>query len=98
MPTMGVIARVRIHKGREADWERIFAERRERVLATEPGTLIYDLLRSKDDPSRYIAVERFDSEEAYRAHREGSQGHEEMLACIDGDPEIDYLDLVPGAA
>jgi len=91
---LGIIARVRIHKGREADWERIFAERRKRVLAIEPDTLIYDLLRSKADPSVYIAVERFTSEEAYFAHRAGSQGHEAMLACIDGDPEIDYMDLV----
>lgn len=92
----GVIARVRIHKGREKDWERIFAERRRRVLATEPGTLVYDLLRSKDDPSVYIAVERFTSEQAYLDHRAGSVGHEEMLACIEGDPDIDYLDLVDG--
>ncbi len=92
----GVIAKVRIYEGREADWERIFAARRERVLATEPGTLIYDLLRSKADPSIYFAVERFVSEDAYHAHRAGSQGHEEMLACIEGAPEIEYLDLVDG--
>lgn len=93
-----VIAKVRIFEGREADWERIFADRRRHVLATEPGTIVYDLLRSKADASVYFAVERFVSEEAYHAHREGSQGHEEMLACIEGDPEIEYLDLVDGCA
>ncbi|ABQ70589.1 putative quinol monooxygenase [Rhizorhabdus wittichii] len=93
---MGVIARVRIHGDRQADWERIFAERRERVLATEPGTLAYDLLRSQDDPLVYMAVERFTDRDAYLAHRAGSVGHEAMLACMDGDPDITYLDPVPG--
>ena len=92
---MEVVARVRVLPGREADYERIFAERRRRVLATEPDTLEYTLFRNKSDPSAFIVIERFATEAAYHAHRAASVGHEAMLACHDGPPIIDYLDPVP---
>ena len=36
----------------------------------EPGNLRFDVLQSKDDPSRFLLYEAFESEEAVAAHKE----------------------------
>ncbi len=36
----------------------------------EPGNLRFDILQSKDDPSRFLLYEAYESEEASRAHKE----------------------------
>lgn len=84
----GVIVHMRIHNGREKNWERIFAEHCARVRASKPGAPIYDSQRSKE-VHRPHRVKRFASEVSYLAHRGRSVGHVEMLACINGDLKID---------
>ncbi len=55
-----------------------------RVLATEPGTLAYDLLRSQDDPLVYMAVERFTDRDAYLAHPDHGRAGARLVAALQG--------------
>ncbi len=36
----------------------------------EPGNLRFDILQCRDDPSRFLLYEAYDSEEAAKAHKE----------------------------
>jgi quinol monooxygenase YgiN len=93
-----VLATVRLIEGKEAEFEAVFAERRVRVLATEPDTLTYDLFRSQEDKSLYTVIESYPSKAAHEAHMKASVGHEKMMVCFAERPTMIYLDAVPGCS
>ncbi len=92
------IALIPILPDKADEFEAIFIKRRARVLAQEPGTLLYDLLRSDQGPALYVVHEYFASEEAKRFHLESSTDHEPMMACFDGTPTVHRLEPVIVAA
>jgi len=73
-----------IHPDKAATFEAIFAARRTRVLAEEPGTLKYDLLRSDQGEALYVVEEWFADEDAKAFHLANSTDHEPMMACFAG--------------
>ncbi len=85
------IAMIPILPGKAAAFEAIFIKRRARVLAEEPGTLLYDLLRSDQGPALYVVQEYFASEAAKAFHLANSTDHEPMMACFDGTPTVHRL-------
>jgi quinol monooxygenase YgiN len=95
---IAVLARVRIQTGREREFEVIFAERRARVLATEPDAMQYDLYRSPGESGSFVIIERFPSQQSYRAHLAASRDFERMMACFDGPPVVEMYDAVENAA
>ena len=38
------------------------------TLASEPGTLVYVFHQQKDDPTSFVAYEKYESEEAFKTH------------------------------
>jgi quinol monooxygenase YgiN len=60
---------VKVKPGREADFERLEREFSRLEHAQQPGTLVYDVLRRRDDPSCYVIYVRFGDEAAYKAHQ-----------------------------
>ncbi len=64
-----LIARVKVKSGREADFERLEREFSRLEHEQQPGTLVYDVLRQRSDPSCYVIYVRFRDEAAYKAHQ-----------------------------
>ena len=45
-------------------------EKNHRNSVEEPGNMRFDLLQSKEDPTRFMLYEAYESEEAAKAHKE----------------------------
>ncbi|HEX7776314.1 MAG TPA: antibiotic biosynthesis monooxygenase family protein, partial [Parvibaculum sp.] len=69
MSVLGVVATIKVQPGKEAEFEKAFADLRSKVRANEKGNLQYDIFKMKDEPT-YIAMEQYASKEALAAHGE----------------------------
>ena len=63
------------------------------VRANEPATLAYVFHQRKDDPTVFVAYEKYESDEAFKQHGQNlrTQGAG-FAAVLDGRPEIVLLD------
>lgn len=87
---------ISVTSGHEAEFERLFAELRERMRLREPGCLLYSLLRSRTDPRAYIVQEQYRDEAALRAHESSSHGAEYFprIRAILDTIHVEYFDAV----
>lgn len=89
------IATLGIKQGQEAEFERLQKELSELTHAHEPGTLVYDVIKSRDEPRTYVVYARFKDEAAFQAHQV-SPFHDRLvppiMACVEGDMELRMLD------
>jgi len=88
------IAMIPVLPAKAAEFEAIFIKRRARVLAEEPGTLLYDLLRSDQGQALYDVHEYFASEVDKTFNLANSTDHEPMMACFDGTPTVHRLEPI----
>lgn len=58
-----------VKPGHERDFIAATAENH-KASVKEPGNLRFDFLQSKDDPSRFLLYEAYESESAAKAHKE----------------------------
>jgi quinol monooxygenase YgiN len=83
------IATLKIKPGHEAEFERLQRELSELTHASEPDTLVYDILRSRANPDTYVA--------AFQYHQ-GTAFHERLvppiLATVSGDMDLQFFDWV----
>ena len=94
---IGVVAKLTIADGKEAEFEDVAKDLMAKVKANEPGTLTYQLYKSKKEPNVYIFMEQYATQEALEAH-----GKTEYFAaagpklgpCLAGAPDIQYYDIV----
>ncbi|MDB5448686.1 MAG: hypothetical protein JWQ97_4003, partial [Phenylobacterium sp.] len=74
-----------------------FRELTAKVKANEPGTLVYQLTKSRAEPNTYKVLEIYRDDEA-RTHHGGTDYFKalgrEMGGCMDGRPHLDVLDVV----
>lgn len=94
---IGVIATLKIKDGTAEAFEAVFRTLSAAVRSSEPGNLSYQLTRSKTDPLVYKVLEVYADQEALTAH--GASAHFRAAgpglgACLDGRPEIEYLEGV----
>lgn len=68
MPHIAIVARVTVHEGRVDDYVAAFAPLLDQAKS-EPGTLLYAVHRSKDDPHLFWTTEVYADEAAFEAHR-----------------------------
>ena len=92
---VGVIAKLKIQPGKNAEFESIFAELEKAVNENEPGNNFYALHTSRDDENTYVVLEQYVDQDALDAH--GKTEHfrtigAKMGGCMAGRPEIEYLD------
>ena len=73
MPQIAVAARVRVKEGRVDEYLAAFAPLLEQV-EQEPGTLLYVVQRSEEDPRVFWTAEIYADEAAFAAHS-GSEVH-----------------------
>jgi quinol monooxygenase YgiN len=89
------IATLGIKPGKEIEFERLQKELSELTHANEPGTLVYDVIRSRDQPRTYVVYARFKDEAAFQAHQ-ASPFHDRLvppiMACVEGDMDLKMLD------
>ena len=67
MAKIAIAARVRVKEGRLDDYLSAFAPLLEKV-ENEPGTLVYLVQRSKDDPNVFWTSELYADEAAFELH------------------------------
>jgi len=97
MSKLGIVATLAIQAGKEAEFEGVFNELRGQVLANEPGCEMYDVYKSKADPSTYIIMERYADDAALKSHGETDYfkaAGAKFGALLAGAPKIDVLDGV----
>ncbi len=94
---IGVIAIIRAKDGREAEFERIFADMTTKVKANEPGNQMYQLTRSRTEPRTYKVLEVYADQAAFEAHGSSDhykEGGRAMRDLVEGRPEVELLDTV----
>jgi quinol monooxygenase YgiN len=67
MPHVAIVARVTVKEGRAGEYVAAFASLLEQA-EREPGTLIYTVNRSNDDPNVFFTIEVYADEAAFAAH------------------------------
>jgi len=94
---IAVVATLRVQEGRRDEFERIIRDLTGRVRANEPGTLLYQLARSRTGSNTYKMIELYLDEEAQNQHR-GARHVKElgqaMVACLDGATRLEVLDAI----
>ena len=94
---IGVIATITIREGKNAEFEQLFTDLTEQVLANEPGAIFYALHRTKSDSQVYKVLEQYTDQEAIKAHGKTEYflaASEKMGARVTAAPDLEVLDAV----
>jgi quinol monooxygenase YgiN len=91
------IATLRVKPGQEAEFERLQQELSELTHANEPGTLVYDIIRSRDTPDTYVVYARFRDDAAFQ-HHQATPFHDRLvppiLATVAGEMDLKFYEFV----
>ena len=89
------IATLAIKQGMEEKFERLQKELSDLTHASEPGTLVYDVIKSRSKPRTYLVYGRFKDEAAFQTHQ-ASPFHDRLvppiLACVEGEMDLQMAD------
>ena len=96
---IGLIARLKVKDGKADEFERAFAELAKIVNSdAEPGNLLYQLTKSRTDPSEYPVLELYADQTAVDAHpktRHFAELWPRIGACLqEGPPQFEFVDTV----
>lgn len=94
---IGVVATLKVQDGKQADFEAVFRDLMAQVRANEPGNKLYQVCKSKADPTTYVVMELYENEDALKAH--GASEHfkaagPKLAPCMGGKPDIQYFDTI----
>ncbi|KPF92031.1 antibiotic biosynthesis monooxygenase [Novosphingobium sp. AAP83] len=88
---IGIVMHVRTKPDKSNEFAQLMTQLQQDVRAGEPDVLVYQVMRSDDDPSVFLITEVFANEAAYLAHPEMPY-HKAMSAagwaCVEGEPVI----------
>lgn len=89
------IATLVIKTGKEAEFERLQQELSHLTHDSEPGTLVYDVLKSRTKERTYVVYGRFRDEAAFQTHQ-ASPFHDRLVPpimdCVEGGMDLHLLD------
>ena len=94
---IGIVATLKVHDGKNAEFEGVFKRLMAEVRANEPGNLAYQLCKSRADANTYKVLELYQDQAALEAHRATNHFRtlgREMGAYMDGRPDVETLDGV----
>ncbi len=94
---IGVVAKLFITPGKEAEFETAALDLMSKVNANEADVLTYQLYKSKEDASTYIFMEQYATQEALDAHGKTDYflAAQPILGpLLSGAPDIQYFDSV----
>ncbi len=94
---IGIIATLTIQPGKESEFEAVFTDLAAKVRANEPGNVLYQLTRSREQANVYKVLELYTDQDALTAH--GKTDHyraagPKLGGVLGGAPTIEYLDSV----
>ena len=94
---MGVIAKFKVQPDKVEEFEQIFRETVGMVRANEPGSVLYQLTRSRTEPNSYKLIEIYNEQAAFdhhvsTDHFKATMGR--LMPLLAGTPEPDYFDAV----
>lgn len=90
-----VIATIRVKKDKVEEARRFLTGLAARVRANEPGTQAYVFHQRKDDPSVFIAYEKYADDAAFKTHGKNLAAEGAgFAALLDGRPEIVLVDEI----
>lgn len=94
---IGVVATLKVQPEKAAEFEKVFLDLQNKVKASEPGCIVYQLTRSKTEEGVYKVLELYASTDALKAH--GGTDYFKAAGAAMGPtmaapPHIEYLDAV----
>ena len=94
---IGVVARLTIQDGKQAEFEQVAKDLMAKVKANEPGCQSYQLYKEKGSDTEYVFLEQYASAEALKAHGQTEYfkaAGPKLAPCLAGAPKIEYLDII----
>lgn len=89
------IATLIVKSGHEAEFERLQRELSEESHRTEPGLIVYDVIKHHDKPQAYVVYARFRDQVAFDEHMR-APSHDRLvppiLACLAQDMDLQFYD------
>jgi quinol monooxygenase YgiN len=89
-----LIATLRTKPGMGAELEADFSAWSKTVKANEPGTLQYDLNRSREDADVYCVVEAYADEAALKTHMKNLRARPNPPTMLAGPPTLQVFDKI----
>lgn len=94
---LAFIATLNVARGKEAEFERLQTELSEIAHTSEPGLLVYDVIRHAENPGVYVVYARFRDEEAFESHQQ-ADFHQRLvppiLDCVEGEMDLQFFDWI----
>lgn len=91
------IAKLVIKPEKREEFERLQTELRTLTYENEPGTPVYEFLRSKEDENTYFVISTFVDEAAFQAHQ-ASSFHDDyvppILDCLAEEMDLSFYDAL----
>ena len=91
------IATLQVVAGKEADFERLQTELSETSHASEPGLVVYDVIRHAEKKGTYVVYARFKDQTAFEFHQEADFHHRlvpPILECVEGEMDLQFFEWV----
>lgn len=82
---------LKVKDGKQEDLEKLLVSLVEKVRASEPGTKLFQFVRSVDEPGKYLFLEQYVDREALDFHHNRKYLQpivDEMMNYIEGQPDI----------
>ncbi len=94
---IGVVAKLKVADGKEAEFEKHAGILVEKVNANEPDCVLYELFKSSSDPSIYVFMEKYANKAALDAHGKTDYflaAQAPLGACLAGAPDIQVYNSI----
>ncbi|HSM69811.1 MAG TPA: antibiotic biosynthesis monooxygenase family protein [Xanthomonadales bacterium] len=94
---LAFIATLNIAPGREAEFEKLQTELSGLAHDSEPGLVVYDVIRHAEKPGVYVVYARFRDRAAFELHQ-NADFHQRLvppiLGCVAGEMDLQFFDWV----
>ena len=88
---------VKIQDGKAAEFETLVAVTAAKVRANEPGTLLYQLTKSRSDANTYKFLELYQDQDAFTRHGQSAYYKDLMskaASVLAAPPKVEMLDAI----
>jgi len=95
--SLGVIATIKVQEGKNSEFEAVFSDLANQVLANEKGCVFYALHKSKSDPQTYKVLEQYKSADDLKAHGKTDYfiaANQKLAGMVAAAPDVEVLDAV----
>jgi quinol monooxygenase YgiN len=90
---LSIVATIKVKEDKVEEAKAFFKQLAAAVAAEEPGTLAYVLHQRKDDPTTFVAYEKYESGEALKTHSDHVAAKAaDLTEMLAGPPELIFLD------